>query len=111
MKSLLFVLCIIAGFISCEGDKQSESIPFTISEDSLVMIMIDLQIADQAIKVADPKSRDSMRHLYASQLLEIYGIDSLKLATNLNLLKNDKKIFEEIQTRVVDSLKVLDRSI
>jgi hypothetical protein len=110
IRNKILILVSILLFFSCGYKEQNtKTVALKMSEDSLVSIMVDLQIADQAVKVADIKSRDSMKHLYFNQMLRIYNIDSAFLYENLNLLQEDKDLYLRLQTRVVDTLKVMEK--
>ncbi|HPQ20785.1 MAG TPA: DUF4296 domain-containing protein [Saprospiraceae bacterium] len=102
-NSILTIVILVS--LACKTKNDQKLVKLNYGKDTLVEVMQDLQVAEQAVKTFDYKLQDSIKNRYYTQILEIYNLDSTRLNQDLKNIVSDKDLYLEYQSEVVDSLK------
>ncbi len=89
--------------ISCQGTKDASS-DFNISDETLIEVIVDLYMAENAVKNLDPEVVDSLKGLYRSQIEKIHKVNLSEVEVTLEKLQLDPKKYTEIHQAVEDTL-------
>ena len=100
LKNVL-CLCLFL-FLSCQTKTEGLELP----EDKLVSALADAHIIEGALLSVIPSKKDSLRELYYQQIYEIHGISGQAFEHDVEFLKINPKMMDEVYEKV---LKELDR--
>ena len=103
----LYVLVPLCLMVSCQQkDKKVYDLP--IERPDLVRIMMDLSIAEAAATQIHGVEKDSIKNVYKLYIEEIHGYPISYIDSILGLLYLNYELNKEMQSEVLDSLKVLE---
>ncbi len=103
MRQVMLFTMIVAAFLSCK-----EEAPYTISQDKMVNIMLDMTYADDIIRRYPGISRDSVQIELMKSLLKIHKVDYSELESNLYLYQQDMDLYKSMLDDIkhkLDSIK------
>ena len=95
----LLLLCLFLIF-SC----QSETEKLELSEEKLVPVLADVHIIEGALLSVFPSQKDSLRELYYQQVFEIHGISEKSFEHDIELLKMNPKLMDQVYEKVLKEL-------
>ncbi len=98
-------------FFSCNEVSKTEELNLTLDRDSLINILVDLEIADQAARTYPRNKRDSVKNVFIDQVLEIHKVDSLQMSKEFLALQTNKRGYLKIQEEVAAKLDSLSKKI
>jgi ActR/RegA family two-component response regulator len=108
MMYRLYILIFI--LVSCGG---REKIWSPEEEESMARIMMDVHMAQAALRMAPLEKRDSIEKVYWSQIAAIHNKNEEDIKEQIELLKDHPEQLEKILNRaesIVDSIKSGPRS-
>lgn len=109
MGKTIILTAITILILGCGTKRTSqEQYHLPIQKDKLVHIMIDLAIAESAAASYRVNLRDSVRNVYRYQLEKVHNVSITKIDSTLELLYENTLLNQELQKRVIDSLKHLE---
>ncbi len=102
MKRMLKVLpvLIFLSFISCE-----EETSCTLSEDQLVFVLADIQVAEAAAQSLLGTMKDSVLEVYCDQIFSIHGVERAHFELCFDELQQDPQRLSLIYEKVIEELK------
>ena len=109
MKRSIFniVLVLTLGAISCVDQDPR---PLLKHDQEVVRnVMVDLYIAEQALKNLSEENKDSLRPIYTSQIEKIHEVSIVEIEKDIELIKSNPKWNLEFQKGVRDSVAILTK--
>jgi len=91
---------LLLGVLSCQ--KKRTVLP--ISEETLVPILKDIQIAESIIQQQNYIIKDSLTERYYGVIYRTYDIDPSDLDSTLAILRKDPAMMDKIYTKVLEEL-------
>jgi len=110
LKKIIPYIIVVLFVVSCYKFKEPEKPKNLISKADMVNILIDLKLiasvtSGDDIKILDSNNVQSEKYIYKK-----YNIDSTQFALSNNYYAYHLKDYEEIYTKVKDSLEALSKS-
>lgn len=109
LKQLLTYLIVLLVLVSC-GFGGSEKPKNLISKKQMVNILIDARLIGSA-SFANRQKMENQGVKFDTYIFEKYGIDSLQFAQSNNYYAYHLKDYEDIYTKVIDSLEKLNKQL
>ena len=97
----LIVLCLFG----CKEEEKN----LTLSEEKLIPLLYDLQVAEAALKGIHHQDKDSMANIYYKEIYERNQVSEKELIENLKILKESPKMTNKIYKEVVEFHKVKEK--
>jgi len=105
IKTYLLIISM-ALVASCKTDSPKPDLQNDVKV--VQAVMIDLYVAEQALKNINEEFKDSLRTLYISQIEAIHDIDMDIVESDIDLIKNNPEWYLEIHKVVKDSIITLE---
>lgn len=109
MRKIIPYIVVFLFVASCYKFKEPEKPKNLISKADMVNILIDLKIIASVTAVDDIKVLDSNNVQSQKYVYKKYNIDSTQFALSNNYYAFHLKDYEDIYTKVLDSLEALSR--
>ena len=100
MNHRFFAVIFLLIFASCEPKPDQLEIP----QDTLVMVLADVHIAEGALLSILPAEKDSLKILYYQQIYEIHGIIEEAFEHDVKILKLNPELMEQVYEEVLAEL-------
>jgi hypothetical protein len=103
---ILLISLSLSLFLAC-GEKIQKH--YKLSDDQLVSLMLDLQMAEVLLPSMGPVQQDTLKNLLWGQFSSIYDMTPEEIEAEVKLLQNDPDKLKMIMDRVKmrsDSLQV-----
>jgi DNA-directed RNA polymerase subunit F len=98
LKNTLYLGLLL--FLSCQTKIEGLELP----EDKLVTALADAHIIEGALLSVFPSKKDSLRELYYQQIYEIHGISEQAFEHDVEFLKINPKMMDEVYEKVLKEL-------
>ncbi len=105
MKACTLVLAALV-ISSCVEKKSGEW-----SEQEIIPILFDLNVAESAVEMAHMDLRDSLENQYRRQIFEMHNIDQEEFESMMEDLSEDPKTLEKVNDRLkvyADSIREME---
>ena len=87
-----------------------EDAQFTMSDDELVKLLYDVQVAEAALQTVHSDVKDSVVAIYYEQIFEIHGATQEILLKNIEVLKENPDKSHQIYKKVLEYHKDAKKS-
>lgn len=101
----------IALILLLSNCKQNPSIDPAIPEKQLITALLDLHIAEVAVKSLRGTTKDSVLNVYYDQVYEMHGLERKKTEAYLEKLRTDPKYWDALYQKVEEAYKQLDAQL
>ncbi|HMQ48787.1 MAG TPA: DUF4296 domain-containing protein [Saprospiraceae bacterium] len=91
--------------------KQNPAIDATIPEKKLVSALVDLHIAEVAVKSLRGATKDSMLNVYYDQVFEIHGLDREETEAYLEKMRENPEYWNALYEKVQKEHELLDAKL
>ena len=105
----MYRLLVLLILMACASEERSWS---NTETEAFARVMVDVHMAQAAIKMAPLNKRDSIEQVYWSQITKIHGRSEDDIKEEIEVLKRYPQQLEKILNRaesIVDSLKTGSR--
>ncbi len=86
---------------SCQESEET----YSIEEEKMINILVDIHISEAAAQQGDISHRDSLRTVYYDQVFEIHEVSKSKYEADMELLKRDAERLTQTYDKVIEKLK------
>jgi len=99
-KSIVFGLLFLLT-MSC---KEKQEASFTLSEEKMIDVLVDIHLAEAATYNALGSVKDSLLKVYYAQVYQIHEVNKEEIDENLDILMNNPRLADAIYKKVTDKL-------
>ena len=104
---------LVLGFLllllpACQTGEDQEPDTLPAQRDQLVDILVDVQLAEAALKAYKPETRDSLSRIYYERIARLHGVGREEILQWLEEVNDDPKLMEEIYKEVLEELNRRD---
>lgn len=103
MKLSLLQTFLLLSLLLLSGCKHEESLP--VSQETLINVLIDVHAAEAAVTHLTGEEKDSVIHVYYSQIMEIHRMKREVFDTCVAILRRNPELTEEIYEQIQETLK------
>lgn len=105
---LVFALLMLL-LASCQsGEEEAPQEPLPLQQEQLVSILVDVQLAEAALKAYKPETRDSLSRVYYERIAHLHGVSREEILRWLEEVNDDPKLMEEVYKQVLEELNRRD---
>lgn len=107
LSKYILLLLIGCTVVCCKKAQQ----PLVHSDEEIAAVMLDLYIANVALKEVDTLYKDSLRVIYRNQIEQIHQIDLADIEDDIASIQTNPKYYKRIHTMVEDSIAMIDKKM
>ncbi len=107
LRKGIWSIFMICSLFSCQKEKAS----LTIEEDKMIMILLDVYLAEGAIQPVNMKTKDSLAVTYYEQIFKIHDIREEDFLENIKILRENPILSKGIYKKVLSKHgEILEKS-
>lgn len=107
-------LCVLGltAFLTACGPSTRDDGPEVVNplpeREELVAVLVDVQLAEAALKSYKPETRDSLSLVYYERIAQLHGVSREELLAWLERVNDDPRLMEEVYKEVLEELNRQD---
>jgi len=108
VKNIFYICVLLLVLSACETNTSSGQTQ-NYDRDKIKTVMVDLYIAQAALKDVDESYTDSLREVYTDRIEEIHKVDMNLIEQDIALLQQQLVVYKKLHKEVEDSIVVIEK--